>query len=269
MQKATSADETQNASGRMIAIGDIHGCSDALSALIDAIDPQPDDTIVTLGDYIDRGPDSRGVVEQILALQERCEVVHLLGNHELMLLIAKQNPAQQEWWESVGGAATVQCYRDAARESLKNGDQVNEANNDDSSEASDDDQRIDLCELIPRRHLDFFESCSLAYETDTHIFVHANYEADQPIGEQNEEVLLWQHLTPNQIPGPHVSGKQVVVGHTPQFDGEILDLGHVVCVDTYCFGDGWLTAIEVNTGEVWQANKHGQLRNQRASNGST
>jgi hypothetical protein len=66
--------------GRIIAIGDVHGCSAALAALVRAIDPTPLDTLVFLGDYIDRGPDSRGVVGQVIALAERCTVVPLLGN---------------------------------------------------------------------------------------------------------------------------------------------------------------------------------------------
>ena len=72
--------------GRIITIGDVHGCSVALRTLIEAIQPTPLDTLVFLGDYIDRGPDSRGVIEQVIALGERCQVVPLLGNHEEMLL---------------------------------------------------------------------------------------------------------------------------------------------------------------------------------------
>lgn len=74
--------------GRIIAVGDIHGCSLALAALIQAIGSTPLDTLVFLGDYIDRGPDSRGVIEQIMALGKQCIVVPLMGNHEEMLLAA-------------------------------------------------------------------------------------------------------------------------------------------------------------------------------------
>ena len=64
---------------RVIAIGDIHGCSQALEAVLRAIGPQADDTVVALGDYIDRGPDSRGVVERMLKLAKECRLVPLLG----------------------------------------------------------------------------------------------------------------------------------------------------------------------------------------------
>ncbi len=61
-------------------------------------------------------------------------------------------------------------------------------------------------------------------------------------------------------PGPHCSGKRVYVGHTPQPSGEILNLGHIVCVDTYCFGGGWLTALDIDSHQILQASKHGHLR---------
>jgi serine/threonine protein phosphatase 1 len=62
------------------------------------------------------------------------------------------------------------------------------------------------------------------------------------------------------LPGRHCSGKTAVVGHTPQVTGEILDLGYLVCIDTYCVGGGWLTALDVDSGQVWQANRAGELR---------
>jgi hypothetical protein len=71
---------------RTIAIGVIHGCSAALDALLEAIGPRPDDIIVTLGDYINRGPDSRGVLDRLIDLIRRCRLVPLLGNHDQMLL---------------------------------------------------------------------------------------------------------------------------------------------------------------------------------------
>jgi serine/threonine protein phosphatase 1 len=75
---------------REIAVGDSHGCSKALHALIEAIQPSPEDTIITLGDYIDWGPDSRGVLDQLIALGQRCTLVPLRGNHEEMLLAARE-----------------------------------------------------------------------------------------------------------------------------------------------------------------------------------
>jgi serine/threonine protein phosphatase 1 len=77
--------------------------------------------------------------------------------------------------------------------------------------------------------------------------------------DQPRYLTLWEHLSHRQ-PAPHHSGKTVFVGHTPQRTGEILDLGHVVCIDTACAIGGWLTAIDVDTREIWQADRDGTLR---------
>ena len=95
----------------------------------------------------------------------------------------------------------------------------------------------------------------------THIFVHANYDPDLPMAEQLRETLLWESLR-RKIPGPHLSGKTVITGHTAQKDGAILDLGYLKCIDTYCYGGGWLTALDVATGQIWQANREGRCGRQ-------
>jgi serine/threonine protein phosphatase 1 len=214
-------------SARTIAIGDIHGCSEALRALIAAIDPQPADTIVTLGDYIDRGPDSRGVIDAILELEKRCRVVPLLGNHELMLLDALQNPFALGPWRDCGGDATLASYSGLPK--------------------------------VPDSHLDFIRRCRRYHETDSHFFIHANYQYDVPLDEQPDYLVFWEHLIFSK-PRPHENGKIAIVGHTSQKNGEILDLGHVICIDTFCHGSGWLTALDASNETVWQADRSGQLR---------
>jgi serine/threonine protein phosphatase 1 len=223
--------------GRTIAIGDIHGCSLALKALVDAIDPGPKDLLVPLGDYIDRGPDSRGVLDQMLALSERCVLVPLLGNHEEMLLAALEGQSELNYWLKFGGIAALASY----------------------GYSSGTDVRPDhLRALIPSQHLDFIKQCRDYFETVGHIFVHAYYEPDRPLQEQLWSGLRWTSLPP--IPARHSSGKVAIVGHTPQKSGEILYLGYLKCIDTYCHGGGWLTALEVRTGQVWQADAQGRLR---------
>jgi serine/threonine protein phosphatase 1 len=214
---------------REIAIGDVHGCAKALAALIDAIQPQPDDVIIVLGDYIDGGPDSRGVLEQLLALSIRCKLIPLLGNHEEMLFAALEGRSDLDYWLRFGGDRTLESYA-AERPAA-----------------------------MPWQHLDFLKSCGRFHETESHIFVHANYWPNLPMAEQPSNALLWEHLQPNQT-YRHYSGKTFVVGHTPQKSGDILDLGCVVCIDTNCCEGGWLTALEVNTRQVWQANQAGELR---------
>ena len=215
---------------RTIAIGDIHGCSRALNALLDAIGPCHDDMIVTLGDYVDRGPDTRGVLNRLIQLGQECWLVAIGGNHEEMLLQARQG-AHGSLWLGVGGRATLASY-----------DSVN----------------LDVMS-IPEEHIDFLESCLDYHETDTHIFLHASYLPHLPMSEQPSLALYWETLR-EAVPDPHHSGKTVIAGHTSQRNGEILDLGHIKCIDTCCYGGGWLTALEVFTGEVWQANKDGVLR---------
>src|SRR5262245_58407142 len=206
---------------RTIAIGDIHGCSAALRALVAAIRPAADDALVLLGDYVDRGPDSRGTIDLILDLEKQCQVVPLLGNHELMLLDALANPRIIGPWLECGGDATVRSY---------GGKLIG----------------------VPTEHIAFIHRCRRYSETDTHFFVHANYAADIPLDEQPDYLLFWEHLF-FQTPGPHENGKTGIVGHTSQKTGEICDLGHVICIDTFCHGGGWLTALEAASGKVWQA----------------
>jgi serine/threonine protein phosphatase 1 len=213
---------------RTIAIGDIHGCAAALAAILAAIKPAKQDTLVFLGDYVDRGPDSRGVIEQILELQDRCRVVPLLGNHEVMLLDALENGTDGANWLPYGGAETLVSYDGAIFN-------------------------------IPPSHREFLRNLKLYYETDTYFFVHANYIADIPLAEQPDYALLWEHLLA-ALPPRHESGKTAIVGHTAQRSGEIMDLDHVVCIDTYCHGGGWLTALDVDAWDVWQADKQGRMR---------
>ena len=97
-------------SERLIAIGDIHGCKTALERLLDSIQPTAEDTIVTLGDYVDRGPDSRGVVERLIQLGGETRHVGLMGNHEEMMLEVIQQQTPHEMWLRHGGVETLDSY---------------------------------------------------------------------------------------------------------------------------------------------------------------
>jgi serine/threonine protein phosphatase 1 len=105
----------------------------------------------------------------------------------------------------------------------------------------------------------FLANCFPFYETRTHLFVHASYLDDQPLVVLPGSVLRWESLR-HRRPGPHFSGKPAIAGHTTQKDGEILDLGHLKCIDTYCYGGYWLTALDVLSGRIWQADPGGKLR---------
>jgi serine/threonine protein phosphatase 1 len=227
---------------RKIAIGDIHGCSKSLDLLLDIINPQPKDTIITLGDYIDRGPNSKAVIERLIRLKEQCNYISIMGNHELTFMRAFGGSSDMIYWLRMGGRNTMASYGMTRIIGTFTREEVRAA--------------------IPHKHVSFIADCVPHFEDDDNIFVHANYKWDMPLASQTEEVLFWKHLIPGEAPPPHKSDKRVWVGHTPQVTGDILDLGHVVCIDTYGFrqNNGWLTAIDVDTRQVWQTNGNGISR---------
>ncbi len=79
---------------------------------------------------------------------------------------------------------------------------------------------------------------------------------------QPDELLRWVKLTEN-VPEPHFSNKRVIVGHTHNRAGEVIELPHLVCIDTYCYGGFWLTALDVESGVIWQSNQQGEVRSLR------
>src|SRR5690242_20050243 len=96
---------------RVLAIGDVHGCSVALRALLAAAAPRSDDLIVTLGDYVDRCPDTRGVLDQLIALRGTGRLVPLRGNHEVMMLEARAGSfGDAPAWLACGGRQTLASY---------------------------------------------------------------------------------------------------------------------------------------------------------------
>jgi serine/threonine protein phosphatase 1 len=213
---------------RLIAIGDIHGCSAALRALLDAIAPTSEDTIVTLGDYVDRGLDSKGVLDELIALADRCRLLPILGNHDEMMLHARDGRDDLRFWLECGGQTALDSYGD--------GSGLN---------------------AVPREHFRFLASCRDYFETEAHFFTHANYRPDVPLDRQDDQTLRWLSLR-DYIPGPHVCGKTAIVGHTPQQD--VLNVGHLICLDTNCCHGGLLTGLDVSTGRLWQVDETGRLK---------
>ena len=243
--------------GRTIAIGDIHGCRQAFEALLAAIAPQPDDCLILLGDFVDRGPDSWSVIERILQLRNEYSLVSLLGNHEQMLLEVIDYPDNRDslrLWLGFGGDATLESYR-LGREKLP------PLTNADVPFRKWlwklEESRTEL-RRFPVPHLEFLRACSSYHETRTHLFVHANCRPDVAPAEESEQNLRWE-VVDARWTKPHQSGKILVVGHTAQKDGKILDLGYLVCIDTYCHGKGWLTALDVDSGQYWQADLEGRM----------
>lgn len=197
---------------RTLAIGDVHGCHRAL---------------LTLVGMVDRGPNSKAVIDDVISLRDSCNVVTLSGNHEEMMKNAISGQGLFNVWVDAGGSATLESY----------GGQI---------------------ENIPPEHIRFIMSGSPFYETETEIFVHANLEFDISMPNQNAEFLRWKHLGGSER--PHVSGKRVVCGHTAQRDGVPLIYDGWVCIDTFPYGGKWLSCLDVDSDHVYQANEKGEVR---------
>ena len=218
---------------RTWAIGDIHGCSTALGALLDRLLPAPDDAIIVLGDIVDRGPDTRGAIDRLLSLSQQCRLRLIQGNHEEMLLDGLANGPLLSMWLAHGGQPALDSY---------GGDPG----------------------AIPAEHLQFLESAADYIELDDLICVHANLRPGIALAEQTKYWLRWKALDPAEA---FSDGSQLVVcGHTPQKNGLPLVLPGWVCIDTNCCRGGWLTALDLDRGEFVQANqqaetRHGQIEN--------
>jgi serine/threonine protein phosphatase 1 len=170
------------------AIGDIHGRYDKLCALMEKIDIDLDsETLVFLGDYIDRGPQSFEVVEYLIDLRKRkANCVFLKGNHEEMFEKYISGEDRLTYLFN-GGQQTIDSYMSRARKADE--------------------------PLIPAEHLSFFKSLRMYYETDNYIFVHAGLQKNVPLAQQKAEDLLW--IRKKFIETGHDFGKPVVFGHTP------------------------------------------------------
>lgn len=148
-----------------------------------------------------------------------------------MMIDIRKNNAYIEEWLDFGGRQTLASY-------AKNG-----------AAATLND--------VPDAHWDFLESCVEWHEIETHFFVHGNVVPDVPLAEQPSYVLMWEKF---HDPPPHCSGKVMICGHTAQKSGVPRNLGHAICIDTWVYGDGWLTCLDVTGGRIWQANQRGEHR---------
>ena len=212
---------------RTFAIGDIHGCSVALKRLDSQLRFSTEDTVVLLGDYVDRGPDTKGALDYIIELQSRCRLIPLRGNHEIMMLRARDDRSAIMEWEGCGGDETLASYK--------------------AQSFAD----------IPASHWKFLSSTQAYYETKTDFFVHAGVDPNEALADQPDYMLYWEFF---EDPAPHRSGKRMICGHTSQKSGRPKNVGHAVCIDTYAHGGGWLTCLEMKSDRYWQANQQGQLR---------
>ena len=193
-----------DAGRRVYAVGDIHGCAGLLDQMHrklreDAANYQGDVTIVYLGDYIDRGPDSRTVIDRLV--QQRGFRVHFLkGNHDAALLDFLRDPDSYRFWRNYGAPETLSSY--GVRPPLFT-TSVNFAR-----------ARDELAEKLPEDHLRFFNDLELSVSIGDYFFAHAGARPGIALEEQRQEDLMW--IRGEFLSSHYDFGKVVVHGHTPQ-----------------------------------------------------
>jgi serine/threonine protein phosphatase 1 len=227
-----------NMSGRLLVVGDIHGCLHELDVLLSGLHLAAGDTIVFLGDYVDRGPQVRGVVDRLLVLAADPTIrsVFLRGNHEDMLLgYLGRDGHYGEAFLANGGDATLRSYGVVGRP------------NPSRFEAA-----------LPPQHLAFLAATDLLYAEGDYVMAHAGIRPDHPLDQQLPTDLLW--IRDEFIAQPHGLGKTVVFGHTPIRE-VLVDLPHKVGIDTGCVYGGMLTALEL-PHMIAHAVRHGGSRMQ-------
>lgn len=179
--------------GKIFAVGDIHGCADKLKLLLARLPfDRAHDTLVFLGDYLDRGPDTRGVLDQLCQLRtDGAHVIALMGNHEYLLLEYHRSGDQAllPYLRRIGMEKTLESYGGASLSELTSLD------------------------FMPGEHREFLASLLPYWETEEYIFVHAGMRHDQPLAEQDISDLC-------EVREPFLSqerdySKRVIFGHTP------------------------------------------------------
>jgi serine/threonine protein phosphatase 1 len=201
---------------RIFAVGDIHGCLDKLISLMGVIGIDPKkDTLLFIGDYIDRGAQSKEVVDYLIDLARRqSRVILLKGNHEVMLRLYLGGTDRFSFLAN-GGQATMDSYLKGHSRAVDN--------------------------PIPDTHLNFFDSLRPYYETDQYIFVHAGLKPNVPLEEQHEGDMLW--IRDEFIYSDFDFGKRVIFGHTPF--REPLVLYNKIGIDTGAVYGNKLTCVEL------------------------
>jgi serine/threonine protein phosphatase 1 len=218
-----------NPQRRRFAVGDIHGCNKTLQKIVeDVIRLELDDTLFLLGDYIDRGPNSKGVLDYLLQrIEAGYDIRPLLGNHEEMLLNAASDPVARTIWYGNGGWGTMREFG------------------------------VNTPEEIPQSYLNFLASLPLMHLLDDYLLVHAglNFRMADPITESTTQDLLWAR--DYRVDPSKLVGRTLVTGHTkvPLFEiKELLATSHIKldngCYDKGEIGYGALVCLDLDTREL-------------------
>jgi len=217
---------------KIFAIGDVHGCATELRLLLNKLPLTPESTVVFLGDYVDRGPQSKEVIDTVLTLRETCNVVSLKGNHEALFMAFLRDPGSEAAGMFIynGGSATLHSY------ATETGDYH-----------------------IPKEHREFLENLDLFHETDDYFFVHAGcprIPVEQFDVRKHAHDFLWARgafLRTN-----YKWSKLIVHGHTPV---KAVDMRpNRINIDTACVFQRTLTAVELPEKRFYSVRKQDQVR---------
>lgn len=242
---------------RIFAIGDIHGRLDLLDLLLEQIanhaaqHPMPDNGLVFLGDYIDRGPDSRGVIDRLIALPRvfaGWELHFLRGNHDNAALEFIKNPGLYTVWRSHGAAQTLISYGVLPPRFEK--------------QSEFEQARDDFVRVVPRSHFNFLSQLKYFHAEDDYLFVHAGIRPGIALADQLPEDMLW--IREDFLLHRKRFEKVIVHGHTPAPSPIVLS--NRICVDTGAHATGQLTALILDSeGRSFLTTGKGAQRNNLAS----
>ncbi|GIX12770.1 MAG: serine/threonine protein phosphatase [Paracoccaceae bacterium] len=230
---------------RIYAIGDIHGCLADLAAIHHRIradlaaDPHDRAVVVHVGDYVDRGPDSRGVIEALIGWDLPAERICLMGNHDDLMLKFLDQPhgmwCRFHWLdEALGGRATLASYGVAP--------------------GGDPDALAAAARAaIPARHLEFLRGLARSHRIGDFIFVHAGLRPGRALEDQDPEDLIW--IRGEFLDSDADHGGIVVHGHTP---AARIELRHNrINIDTGCVFGRSLSCIRIEGGRIWALEANG------------
>ncbi|MFA5044926.1 MAG: metallophosphoesterase family protein [Paludibacter sp.] len=215
-------------SNRHFAIGDIHGCFDSLKELVEnKIQLQKEDKLIFLGDYIDRGPKSKEVIDYIIELQNNdYDVVTLLGNHESMLIDAYNNNGSMDKWIKNGGSETLKSFE------------------------------FDSLTNIDSKYLNFFNNLKYYFENEEYLFVHAGFNDTIEDPFSDKYWMLWKSR--ERYSNPLLKDRTIIHGHVPVSLNitlnQIANNNKVVNIDGGCIYSnahlGKLVALEINSSSI-------------------
>lgn len=201
---------------RYIAITDIHGELEKLNSVLSKIETRPDDIFVFMGDYIDRGPDSKGVVERVLEQNNTHECIYLIGSHEYALLHAKKDEYYNYLFWNYGGPATVKSYGGSFDNILKT-------------------------------HGDFYRNLKFYHLTEDYLFVHAGINPKYDLNNQTETDFVY--IRSSFYNSKHNLKQKIIFGHT-EFDSPLIQ-DDKICIDLGCgkYKDARLCALILDNGK--------------------